>query len=51
MKCILNITKNKGHLLPKVPDFDVLSVDPKQTATILKERLTAVGLTKIKVKK
>ena len=43
--------KYKGHLLPKVPDFDVLSVDPKQTATILKERLTAVGLTKIKVKK
>jgi hypothetical protein len=41
----------KHKLLPKIPDFDVLSTDPFQSATILKERLKAEGIKKITIKK
>jgi len=41
----------KRNLLPKIPDFDVLSTDPFQAATILKERLKAEGIQKITIKK
>ena len=34
-----NLKKFKFHKFKKIPDFDVLSLNPKQTATILKEAL------------
>jgi hypothetical protein len=41
----------KGKKMSKIPDFDVLSTDPKTTTRILKERLTDAGLKNIKIKK
>ena len=35
--------------IPRIPDFDVLSLEPKNTARILKERLTDIGIKKIKI--
>lgn len=35
--------------LGKIPDFDVLSEDPKKTAEILKERLKDAGYKKVKI--
>tara|TARA_B100001093_G_scaffold520433_1_gene615865 strand:+ start:3195 stop:4652 length:1458 start_codon:yes stop_codon:yes gene_type:complete len=37
--------------IPNIPDFDVLSDDPLKTATILKERLKAIGIKNIKINK
>ena len=37
--------------IPRIPDFDVLSLEPKNTARILKERLTDIGIKKIKIMK
>ena len=37
--------------LKQIPDFDVLSDDPKISATIVKERLQDAGVKKIKLKK
>jgi hypothetical protein len=37
--------------VPRIPDFDVLSVEPQNTARILKERLTDIGIKKIKIVK
>ena len=34
----------RNKKIPRVPDFDVLSEDPLATATILKERLTDIGI-------
>lgn len=41
----------KHKPIPRIPDFDVLSVEPKNTARILKERLTDIGIKKIKIVK
>jgi hypothetical protein len=35
--------------LEKIPDFDVLSEDPLQTAEIVKERLSDIGVTNVKI--
>jgi hypothetical protein len=37
--------------VPRIPDFDVLSIEPQNTARILKERLTDIGIKKIKIVK
>ncbi len=37
--------------ISKVPDFDVLSEDPENTARIIKERLEEINIKKIKIKK
>ena len=39
----------KNVPIPRIPDFDVLSLEPKNTARILKERLTDIGIKKIKI--
>lgn len=39
----------KNTPIPRIPDFDVLSLEPKNTARILKERLTDIGIKKIKI--
>jgi len=45
-------SKNSKHdLLPKIPDFDVLSLDPYESAIALKHRLEEEGFKKIKIKK
>ena len=41
----------KYKKIPQVPDFDVLSEDPEQSATILKESLQAQGMKKVSVLK
>jgi len=41
----------KHKNIPRVPDFDILSEDPEQSATILKERLQAQGFRKVVIKK
>jgi len=41
----------KSVPVPRIPDFDVLSVEPQNTARILKERLTDIGIKKIKILK
>jgi len=41
--------KNLKHQLKNIPDFDVLSEDPKLTATILKERLHAANLKNVHI--
>jgi len=46
-----HIKNSKYKLLSKIPDFDVLSTDPLQSATILKERLKAEGFKRIILKK
>ena len=35
--------------LEKIPDFDVLSEEPKKTAEILKERLADEGIQNVKI--
>lgn len=35
----------------KIPDFDVLSIEPRNTARIIKERLSEVGIKNIKIQK
>ena len=35
--------------IPNVPDFDVLSINPNETASFLKERLEDAGIKKIKI--
>jgi hypothetical protein len=37
------------HKLEKIPDFDVISEDPKLTAQIVKERLMDINIKKIKI--
>lgn len=37
--------------MEKIPDFDIISLDPDKTATILKERLNDNGIENVKVKK
>jgi len=37
--------------VPRIPDFDVLSLEPQNTARIIKERLTNIGIKKIKIVK
>jgi len=41
----------KHKKIPQVPDFDVLSEDPEQSATILKESLQAQGFKKVTILK
>ena len=43
--------KIKNNPIPRIPDFDVLSLEPKNTARIIKERLTDIGIKKIKIQK
>ena len=39
----------KNVPVPRIPDFDVLSIEPKNTARIIKERLNDIGIKKIKI--
>jgi hypothetical protein len=39
------------RLVQKIPDFDVLSEDPKRTATIVEERLVDAGIKKVTITK
>ena len=48
---IKNDPKFRKKLLPKIPDFDVLSKNPQESAMILKERLQAEGIKNITTKK
>jgi len=41
----------KHKKIPRIPDFDVLSEDPEQSATILKESLQAQGFKKVSILK
>jgi len=41
--------KIKKAPVPRIPDFDVLSLEPKNTARIIKERLVDIGIKKIKI--
>ena len=41
----------KRKPIPKIPDFDVLSLEPEKTAGILKERLEAENIKNVKVYK
>jgi len=41
--------KAQRRQVQKVPDFDVLSEDPKMAATIIKERLTYEGIKKVSI--
>ena len=43
--------KIKHIPVDKIPDFDVLSIEPRNTARIIKERLTDMGIKKIKIQK
>ena len=43
-----NLKKLKKKKIPSVPDFDVLSLDPESTARIVKERLSSIGIEKVK---
>ena len=44
-----NMPKHAKRFIQKIPDFDVLSEDPKRSATIVKERLEDAGLKKISI--
>jgi len=46
-----NIKSLRNKPVPKIPDFDVLSVSPEATARILKEQLTQIGIKQIRIKK
>ena len=46
-----NIKSLRKKSVPKIPDFDVLSVSPEATARILKERLDDLNLKKVNIKK
>jgi len=46
-----HMPKYMRNSIKKIPDFDVLSEDPKTTATIVKERLGYDGIKKITIKK
>jgi hypothetical protein len=41
--------KNLRHKLEKIPDFDVLSEEPMLTAQIVKERLSDINVTNVKI--
>jgi hypothetical protein len=43
------LKKFSNHTFKKIPDFDVLSIDPNKTAEILKEELVRNGYKKIKI--
>jgi len=45
------LKKFSNHTFKKIPDFDVLSSDPKKTADILKEELVRNGHTRVKITK
>jgi hypothetical protein len=45
------LKKYKYHKFKKIPDFDVLSLNPKQTATILKDSLSRGGIKNISINK
>ena len=45
------LKKFKRHRFKKIPDFDVLSEDPKQSATILKEQLQNAGIRRVSIRK
>jgi len=44
-----NLKKFKYHKFKKIPDFDVLSLEPKQTATILKQQLSRANIKHITI--
>ena len=46
-----NLKKFKFHKFKKIPDFDVLSLNPKQTATILKEALVRGNIKNVTIVK
>ncbi len=48
---IRNLKKFKNYEMEKIPDFDVLSKDPENTATVLKEYLEDNGIKGVKIKK
>ena len=48
---IKSLKKFKYHQFKKIPDFDVLSEDPRQSAIILKEQLENEGIKKISIRK
>ena len=43
--------KIKHIPVDKIPDFDVLSIEPRNTARIIKERLTDMGIKKSRFRK
>ena len=43
--------KIKHIPIDKIPDFDVLSIEPRNTARIIKERLTDMGIKKSRFRK
>lgn len=43
------LKKFSNHRFQKIPDFDVLSIEPKKTADILKEALNKNGYNKVKI--
>ena len=45
------LKKFKFHAFKKIPDFDVLSLEPKQTATILKDSLIRGGIKNVTIVK
>lgn len=45
------LKKFRYHRFKKIPDFDVLAVDPEQTANILKNRLKDAGIKKVSIRK
>ena len=45
-----DLKKIKKKKIPKIPDFDVLSEDPKAAARILKERLEDSGIKRVTIK-
>ena len=45
------LRKFRYHRFKKIPDFDVLAVDPEQTANILKNRLKDAGIKKVSIRK
>jgi len=45
------LKKFKYQKFKKIPDFDVLAIDPQQTAEILKDRLKSAGIKKVTIKK
>jgi hypothetical protein len=46
-----HMPNNNKKQIEKIPDFDVLSEEPEQTAAILKEQLRSNGYTNIKITK
>ena len=51
LQLYLRYLKKFKHLkFGKIPDFDVLAIDPKSTAEILKERLKQAGIKKVSIR-